>query len=324
MTEEEELEQLMQDALAERDGETEDTETEEVEEELETEGEEREDFTEDEEETETETEEEQEDEEQEEQDTEEEEEISEPTFEPIEVDVGGHSVTISSKEEMLEFVKKGASTFDKPQETHLEEKLILEQGKLSSDDLKLLVEAKNGSKEAIAKLAKQSNVDLLELEEDMADNYKQTIQYQAPTEVDKVAQEIMQDEVHAQDFRDTVSKLPQDFVNTISQDATLLRQFSDQLKDGIAKEVIPEAIKASMVNGTPFIQNYAQIGQKMYQERTEKTEEKRVVDEKVKDLRKKASVKKGTAKVKSSALTDGDIWDMSDAEFAEYQANFEE
>ena len=92
-------------------------------------------------------------------------------FEPIEVEVSGVKVVINSKEEMLAYVKKGASTFNVEQDRFTEEKTILEQGKISADDLKLLVDAKNGSKEALALLARKANIDILDVESEMADSY---------------------------------------------------------------------------------------------------------------------------------------------------------
>ena len=239
-------------------------------------------------------------------------------FTPIEVEVNGYNVTINSQDEMMEYIRKGADTFNKQPETHVEEKLVIDQGKLSSDDLKLLVEAKNGSKEALAKLATLGNVDIMDIDEDTASGYKQEIQYNVPTEVDKVASQIMSDEVHATEFRQITNTLPKEFTQAISQDANMLSQFSQHIKSGLAQEVIPKAINASMTNGKSFLQNYAEIGKQTHDG---KQVEKRAVSEKEQKLRNRANSSKGVNNSKATATTADDIHDMTDAEFAEYTAD---
>ena len=324
MTEEEELEQLMQEALDERDNMEESTEEETLEEEVEEIEPEEVEIEVEEEDTEPENEDEVEELDEEESEESEEEQAND--FTPIEIEVSGHNVTINSQEEMMEYIKKGAGTFNTEPDKYTDEKLVIEQGKLSSDDLKLLVEAKNGSKEAIAKLAEMGKVDVMEIDEDTSKSYRQQVQYEVPTDVDKVASEILKDEAHATDFRNTFNNLPKDFQSTVSQDAGMLSQFSEHVKSGIAKEIIPKAINASMTNGKPFIQNYAEIGQEIYNSKQESVEQKRHISEQEQKLRARANSSKGVNNSKATATTADDIHDMTDAEFAEYTAdpsNFE-
>lgn len=239
-------------------------------------------------------------------------------FTPIEVEVNGYNVTINSQDEMMEYIRKGADTFNKQPETHVEEKLVIDQGKLSADDLKLLVEAKNGSKEALAKLASLSNIDIMEIDEDTANGYTQKTQYNVPTEVDKVATQIMSDEVHATEFRQIVNTLPKEFTQVISQDANMLKQFSEHIKSGLAQEVIPKAIHASMTNGKSFLQNYAEVGKQVYDG---KQVQKREVSQKEQKLRSRANSSKGVNNSKVTAISADDIDSMSDAEFKEYTSD---
>lgn len=235
------------------------------------------------------------------------------TFEPIEVEVSGHKVTINSKEEMLAYIKKGASTFNKEPETFVEEKTILEQGQLSADDLKLLVDAKNGSKEALALLARRSNIDILDVESEMADAYKQQTQYQVETDVDKVANEILSNETLATEFRKVSSALPKDFMSEITSNAKDLKAFSGHIESGIAQKIIPLAINSQIVNGGSFMDNYNKIGFAMSQQKPEVKQE-RTVSEREADLRKRAF--SGTGHNNQSASNSSkDIWDMSEEDF---------
>jgi len=241
-----------------------------------------------------------------------EKEKSKLEFEPIEVEVAGHKVTINSKEEMLAYIKKGASAYETKPESHTEEKLIIDQGKLSAEDLKLLVDARNGSKEALAKIAKISNIDILDVDNKMADDYKQQQEYYRQSEVDVVADEILKDADHSNDFRKIVSALPQDFVSEVTSNAKDLKAFSNHIKSGIAQKVIPLAINSQIVNGGTFLENYNKVGQAMSQQK--EPEQKREVGQREADLRKRAS--SGTGHNHQSDKSSGkDVWDMSDEEF---------
>lgn len=244
------------------------------------------------------------------------EETSKLDFEPIEVEVGGLKVTINSKEEMLAYIKKGASSFNQRPESFQDEKLVIEQGQLSADDLKLLVDAKNGSKEAIAKLARMSNVDVLDLENEMADKYQQQKQYYKRSEVDQVAGEILQDTEHASEFQKIAKALPVDFMEAIIADAKDLKAFSGHIKSGIAQKVIPLAINSQMLNGGTFLENYNKVGYAMSQQttQTQEKQKERTVSEREADLRKKAS-SGGGHNHQTKESSGKDIWEMSDEEF---------
>ena len=234
-------------------------------------------------------------------------------FEPIEVEVSGVKVTINSKEEMLAYIKKGASTFNVEPDRFTEEKTILEQGKISSDDLKLLVDAKNGSKEALALLARRANIDILDVESEMADSYTQQTQYQIESDVDKVANEILSDETLANEFRRVSNIVPKGFMNEITSNAHDLKAFSRHIKSGIAQEVIPLAINSQIVNGGSFLENYNKIGIEISQKKAQ-PEQRREIGKREQDLRKRAS--SGTGHNNSSNVNQSkDIWDMSDEDF---------
>ena len=290
--EELELEQMIADALAER---------EEADKQID------DDTNEEETETETETEE----------STEEEKSETKPTFEPVEIEVNGINVKIESLEEMIAFAKKGASTYNQKPETFVEEKAIIEQGKLSIDDLKLLVDARNGSPEAIAKLAKLSGVDTFDIDETTADKHTQKFQPTVQSEVDKVATDILRDESLAVSFRNTVSSLPQDFVSMVTSDASMLKDFARHVKEGIAQEIIPLAVKAQMMNGGTFFDNYSKVGQDLVAQKNTKSANERVITDKEKELRERADkANTKNTETKRTVSDAQDVWDLSDEEFA--------
>lgn len=242
---------------------------------------------------------------------------TESKFEPVEIDVNGVKIKIESLDEMLAFAKKGASTYNQKPETYVEEKAIIEQGKLTADDLKLLVDARNGSPEAIAKLAKMSGVDTFDIDETTADKYTQKFQPHIQSEVDKVASDILNDSELATSFRSTVSALPQEFVSLVTSDATMLKDFARHVKEGIAQEIIPLAVKAQMVNGGTFFDNYSKVGQELVKNKANAKESERVLSDKEKELRERAD-KANTKNVppKQKPTDAEDIWNLSDEEFS--------
>ena len=304
----EELEALEREAMEERDSEP-------TEEETETESEDKESEQ-------TETKDEVEDEstdEKEEAETIEVEEEVKPEFTPIEIEVGGYKVKITSQEDLMAYVTKGAESFSKKEDKFVNEKTILEQGNLTSDDLKLLIDAKNGSKEAIAKLAELAKVDVLDLDSEMASQYKGQFEPYIESDVDKVANEILADVEHATNFRNVSNSLPKDFMNAISSNAEALKNFSGHIKSGLAQEVIPMAITAQMRYGGSFMDHYVDIGQKVSANKTAQAvakPERSMSTEEV-AMRQRASAKSGSHVETKKDNSAEDIWNLSDAEFAE-------
>lgn len=299
----EELEALEREALEERDSEPEEEETEPESEDKESEQTETKDEVEDE-------------------STDEKEEVEEevkPEFTPIEIEVGGYKVKITSQEDLMAYVTKGAESFSKKEDKFVNEKTILEQGNLTSDDLKLLIDAKNGSKEAIAKLAELAKVDVFDLDSEMASQYKGQFEPYIESDIDKVANEILADVEHATNFRNVSNSLPRDFMNAISSNAEALKNFSGHIKSGLAQEVIPMAITAQMRFGGSFMDHYVDIGQKVSANKTAQAEAKPVRSMSTEEvaMRQRASAKSGSHVESKKDNSAEDIWNLSDAEFAE-------
>jgi hypothetical protein len=242
-----------------------------------------------------------------------------PEFTPIEIEVGGHKVKITSQEDLMAYVTKGAESFSKKEDKFVNEKTILEQGQLTADDLKLLVDAKNGSKEAIAKLAEIGKVDVFDLDSEMASQYKGQFEPYIESDVDKVANEILADVEHATTFRNISNNLPRDFMNAVSSNAEALKNFSGHIKSGLAQEVIPMAITAQMRYGGSFMDHYVDIGQKVSAGKTAKEEAKptRSMSAEEISMRQRASAKTGSHVETKKDNSAEDIWNLSDAEFAE-------
>ncbi len=233
------------------------------------------------------------------------------SFESFEVTVGNTVVKIDSKEDMIKLAQRGLDVKEAEPKSVFQE--MAEQGNLSTDDLTLLIDAKNGDANAIARLAEVSGVNLNE-DAMAADEYQSNFQVQQETDIDRVAGAIMKDEAHANAFRETVSRVPKSFAEQISSDAGMLQAFSNHIRSGLAEQAIAQATVQVAKDGGDFFQAYATAGRALAEagSKTKNTEDRNMSDAE-KNMRKRANQKGNSNKTKKSDAND--IWDMSDEDF---------
>ena len=219
----------------------------------------------------------------------EEDESNTPEFKPIEFEVAGQKIILKSEDELRAMLSKGAESISKQDNSLDLEASIIKQGKLTAEDLKLLVDAKNGDAKAIAKLAANSNIDILEVEADDADKYVPTFAPVIISDVERVAREISADVEHASQFTQIASNLPQDFKAAIMSNANDLKTFSEHIRSGLAQQIIPEAMKLVYTKGMNFSDAYVAVGTELTQTKQEPKKEERQLTDREKELRKKAS-----------------------------------
>ena len=251
---------------------------------------------------------------------EQEEEIK-PDFKPIEFEIAGQKIVLNSEEELKAMLSKGAESISNQDKSLELESEIIKQGKITADDLKLLIDAKNGDAKAIAKLAKNSNINILDVDEDDADSYVPTFAPNIVSDVERVAREISADAEHAAQFTSIASNLPNDFKTAIMSNANDLRVFSEHIKTGLAQKIIPEAMKLVYTKGMSFSDAYVAVGSEMVKVKEQPKQEERILTDREKELRKKAS-ESGNNHSNSGkkTLTVDDIANMSDEDFEKLTA----
>jgi len=244
-------------------------------------------------------------------------ESDESGFQPIEITIDGTKVTANSIDELKQLAQRKKST-----KMPSEAEVIMEQGKLSSDDLKLFVEAQNGSPEAIAEIARRANVDKDILYDAKAEAYKQSQNYNMPTEADIVANEIMADKGLHEKFTNAVAVVPKDFVQAITANAEDLRHFKGHLESGLAQEIIPEAMKQMMMKGGKFMDHYIDVGRSKANSEASKqvdkepkktTQRQRKANKDIDELRKRSN--SNSKNGKRAEVDSDDVWQMSDSDF---------
>lgn len=174
---------------------------------------------------------------------------------------GAIDVPLYSKEEVQAYVSKQKSA-SKSKYDHL-----FDSGTFSEEDLRLLADAKKGNIGAIKKI--MGDVDTLDLEE-FDGEYKPEFELpEAPQSngYDEVISWINENDGLYDKVNQYVEMLPSDFSDAVSSSPESLRSFSEQVKDGVAEEILPEAYRRSLTNGQTLLENYVNVGKEIYSKR---------------------------------------------------------
>lgn len=181
---------------------------------------------------------------------------------------------------------------------------VIEENKLSADDLALLAKVKSGDKDSISYLLNQSNIDPLDLGE-VAQGY-QVPKAKQISDSSEYLKNIKGEEAEA--FNKYVSEdLPDDFIELMSKDVNVLRGFHEEIQLGRVKQVLPR-VKFMMANNPSvrFLEAYQEVLKAM---------ESKPAETRPKVDAKKATIpKRQTTPVTKKSEAD-DIWSMSDEEF---------
>lgn len=227
---------------------------------------------------------------------------------------------VNNSKELLDLARQGLNFTRKTQDFAKSKPLIDYANKhgLSLDDLQLLAEAKSGNPDAIGKLARDSKIDAFDIDTDKQwtpnEDYKPTI----PNAVEEYAQELAQDVEVATKFRSMMEYVPSTFKEKLSTDLDTLKGFSEDVRNGVAEKLMPEAVKLYAINGGDFVQSYIQAGNKIFgqgqQAPVQETQQVAPTPPKpVSENRAKAGIS-SSGKGSSNSM-EFDTWGSSDEEF---------
>ena len=241
-------------------------------------------------------------------------------FEPVQVRVGDRTVEVNSREELLALASKGLDSVNIVPNKDSDNDKFMQQGGLTQDDLRVLIAAKGGDANAIAKLAQMGNVDLDEIDADDASSFQPTFNLQQQSEVEQVASGILKDEAHAAAFKQTLTSVPESFQQAITQDAGRLSAFSEHIRSGLAEKVIPMVQKELALRGGDFFQTYAKIGSEVAAGMNNRPADttpnhKREMSIREKKMRDRANGSNRNDKKQNSESDVDEINSMSDADF---------
>lgn len=172
---------------------------------------------------------------------------------PIDIPANGIKVK-ATMNELIEGFKKGMNYTQKMQELsqHRKSISILAEHGLTERDLGLLIDARGGNKEAIAKLLSDAKVDPLDLDLEAKANYvaKDYSKDEVDPEMDYVRKEILADTAYAPAVEDAIKTMPEDMFREVAGNANNLNALYKDVKSGVYDKVMPEVIKIKNLYGS--------------------------------------------------------------------------
>lgn len=195
---------------------------------------------------------------------------------------------------------------------------------ITMEDLQVLAETKKGNLEALGQIAKDAKLDPLLVDPEKSYQPNANFAPKQSTEVDMYLDEIEANPENSKNFLDAISYVPDSFKTTLSSDAKVLRAFNTDVKSGLAKELLPEAIKLHSIHGGDFVQSYIEAGNRYFaakqqQEPAAQAAEPQVQSDPTPTPPSPNRAKAGVASTSSTSSNSGgfDVWSATDSEFLE-------
>lgn len=174
------------------------------------------------------------------------------------------------------------------------------------EDLEVLADIRNGNKDALASMAKKYNVDVYDIDTEAEYKTSDAVKHVEVSYADEVAMEMQQSPEVFEAVRGTLATVPRNVAEQIVGDGNLLAAFRDDVANGIASKVIPEAVKRSSIYGGDFIQHYVNIANEMAQPQQTEVPQQQVV---VNNTAAKAKASVSSSSAGSQSEGGFDVWD---------------
>lgn len=250
--------------------------------------------------------------------------------EPIIVNFGSGEIQVNDLEELKTIASKALkdkTKFDQYKDDIALLEGIKEQG-LSEKDLYLLVEARKGNKKAIAKLLKETGIDIYDIDPDdeEVDNYEPN-EYKIDPRIVETKAIIDNLKKDQQVFTKFNNLLTNDFDEQsrqqVFQDPTLLEFIGESIKSGLYEKIAPIYMKKKLLGESPvtaFISAYDEYNKSIQDTQINQIKQNAQVNKTKAEKRRKASAGVKNS-VKSTKKKPIDFNTMSDEEFEEYYKN---
>ena len=172
-------------------------------------------------------------------------------FKPLRMN--GKDVSINSMEELYALASAGGQFTQKMQEISQYKKslAVMQKNGLTEQDLSLLIEARNGNKDALASILKQSGVDTLELEDEPSEGYQPGAYVPTDMEVSlmDVQREISSDPEYQITQNVVNNMLDNQSQDMLVQNPSMIRGIHQDIKNGVFQGVKAEADKLKIMDG---------------------------------------------------------------------------
>jgi len=251
-------------------------------------------------------------------------------FELKPLKAAGKEIPIEDIEELYQLASKGVDYTRKMQQISPFRGAVelMQQQNLSVEDLNLLVDIKQGNKDAVKKLIKDVNLDVYE-EFDPDDEIQYTPKNYAPNEIEvqlkEVEDRISQDAEYPTTVKVIESVLDPKSKEMLMKNPNLIEGLHQDIKSGIFFEVEPLVTKQMLLGNTTgsYIETYAQLAGKVIEQKRQEAmhmaqnnqQQKQVQQMQMQETKQRASINKAVKPQRSYADYHINYADMSDEEF---------
>ena len=187
-------------------------------------------------------------------------------FVPVPLKSKNLTIEAKSMDELIQLAQQGLNYTQKTQELAKHRPIVdyVSKHNITQEDLHLLADLKSGNADALKSIAKQNGVDMFSLDADVDYKPSEANRMSIPSEVDLVAESIMQDTETATKIQSLNQHIPDDFRSKLATDANMLRLYANDVKSGMAERILPEAVKLKAMNpNADFLEIYSHVGMKI-------------------------------------------------------------
>ena len=187
-------------------------------------------------------------------------------FVPVPLKSKNLTIEAKSMDELIQLAQQGLNYTQKTQELAKHRPIVdyVSKHNITQEDLHLLADLKSGNADALKSIAKQNGVDMFSLDADVDYKPSEANRMSIPSEVDLVAESIMQDTETATKIQSLNQHIPDDFRSKLATDANMLRLYANDVKSGMAERILPEAVKLKAMNpNADFLEIHSHVGMKI-------------------------------------------------------------
>ncbi len=174
-----------------------------------------------------------------------------PAFKDLKVD--GQMIPINSLDELYTLASGGGNLTQKYQKLAKGKKSlsIMEEHNLTEADLSLLIEARNGNKDALASLVKQSGIDSLDVTDEVDENYQpgEFIPSDESMNLKAVQDEISMDQEYATTQNVVNNLMDERSQQMLVQNPMYIKGLHMDIKSGAYQVTQAQATKMKMMDG---------------------------------------------------------------------------
>lgn len=238
-----------------------------------------------------------------------EEEPNQTSFTPFKLKADGVEIPIESLDELEKLASQGVNYTRKMQDMAPFRKQLsaMVENNINEDDINLLIEAKGGSKEALATLINQAGVDALDIDAESANGYKPK-QYglnENQIELKDIVSQISSDTEYAMTENIVDKKWDDKSRGILEANPKAILDLHEDIKSGDYKKYEAEALKMKMMYGAQYsdVEYYAHVRNNDLAAKKQERETKNsdAVEKEIARRNKQEKINKSSNKKKAAA-----------------------